>query len=343
MIRAATLRHRGTVAFLAGLSLLLIGPPPALSQEEAAASPDAFTVPGKVADAETGDPIQYAVVGIPELATWSLSEADGSFSLDVAAAGTYHLVVVKRGWYLAGAEVTLTGPKELIINLYKEEEGDPVGSGRLVGRVIEAGSGKAVSGANVRITPTNQQTKTDSRGRFIVSNISAGAVLVEIERKGNVLRTDTLVTFPGVTLGVEIGVSDDPSTKPQTTVEVWPQYLESMGFYRRAESRRGERFGRVFLDEQRSTSRLTDIIDSAVISLRAETGRFGNRVITARGSGGDRCALGIYLDGSYMPGFDIDTFPLDALEAFETYERFDVPPEYADPCGVILLWSRRPR
>jgi hypothetical protein len=251
--------------------------------------------------------------------------------------------VVKRGWYLADADVTLTGPKELTIHLYKEQEGDPVGSGRLVGRVLEAGSARAVSGATVRITLTNQETRTDSRGRFIISNISAGAILVEIERRGTVLRTDTLATLPGVTLGVEIGVSDDPSAKPQTTVEIWPQYLESVGFYGRAEGRKGNRFGRVFLEGQRSGVRLTDIIDSAVASLRAETGRFGTRVITARGSGGDRCAVEVYLDGSHMPGFDIDTYPISALEAFETCERFDVPPEYANPCGVILLWSRRPR
>jgi hypothetical protein len=77
------------VAFLSGLTLLLTGPRPASSQEEQVASPDAFTVPGKVTEADSGEPIQYAVVGIPELASWSLSEADGSFSLNVAASGTY--------------------------------------------------------------------------------------------------------------------------------------------------------------------------------------------------------------------------------------------------------------
>lgn len=52
--------------------------------------------------------------------------------------------------------------------------------------------------------------------------------------------------------------------------------------------------------------------------------------------------MGIYLNNAPMPRFDIDTFPLEWVEAFETYERMDVPFEYNDSCGVILIWSRRP-
>jgi len=342
MVHTGTFRNRGRSLLLAGLGLVTAGSLPALGQEQEP-SPGGFTVPGTVTDAESGTPLEYAVIGIPELRSWSLSGADGSFSLEVAAVGTYQLLVVKRGWYLADTDVTLTGPKALSIKLYEEEEDDPVGVGRLVGRVFESGSGRAVSNATVRITPTGQEARTDSRGRFMVSGISAGAVLVEIERRGDILRTDTLATFPGVTVGVEIEVSDDPTTKPRVNAELWPQYLESVGFFRRAESRRGNRFGPSFLESQSPTTRLSDIIASAVPSLRAETGRFGQRVVTARGPGGDRCAMGIYLDNSYMPGFDIDSYTVDWVQAFETYERMDVPMEYDHPCGVILLWSRRAR
>jgi hypothetical protein len=229
------------------------------------------------------------------------------------------------------------------IKLYKEQDDNPVGPGRLVGRVFEAGSGRSVSNARVRITPTNQEARTDSRGRFLISGISAGAILLEVEaRRGGLLRTDTLVTLPGVTLAVEMGIPENEADKPQVSVEIWPQFLEAVGFYRRAEQGRGARFGRKYLEDQRSTSRLSDIVESAVPALRAETGRFGQRVITTRGTGGDRCALGIWLDNSPMPGFDVDTYPVEWIEAFETYERFDVPAEYRDPCGVLLIWSRRP-
>jgi hypothetical protein len=320
--------------------VVLMAYPTILISQAPETSQEAFAVPGRVVDADDGTPLQYAVVGIPELGSWSISDAEGSFDLQVAAPGIYQLVVVKRGWYLADPDVNLAGPSPLEVRLYREQEDDPVGVGRLVGRVFEEGSGRAISNATVRISPTNQEARSDSRGRFIISGISAGAVLVEVERRGNLLRTDTLATFPGVTLAVEIGITDDPAAKPNVTVEVWPRYLESVGFFRRAEGRAGNRFGRIFL-EQQGRSRLSDIIQNAVPALRAETGRFGRRVITARASGGGRCEMGVYLDNSRMPGLDIDTLPIEWIEAFETYERMDVPAGYYDSCGVILIWSRR--
>jgi hypothetical protein len=322
---------------------ILLAVPGHLRSQEPVASPDAFTVPGTVSEAETGDPLQYAVVGFPELGAWSLSDADGSFSLVVPAVGTYQLVVVKRGWYLADHQVTLSGPQTLDVQLYPEQEGDAVGPGRLVGRVLQADSRRPVSGATVKISPTGEEARTDSRGRFLISGISAGAIQVEVDRRGTTLRTDTLAAFPGVTLAVEIAVSDDPSARPDVVAEVWPQYLESVGFLRRAEFQRGNRFGRAYLDDRSSSSGLSDIISSAVTSLRAEPGRFGNRVLTTRATGGGRCALGIYLDNSYMPGFDVDSYPVSWVEAFETYEGLDVPMEYNHPCGVVLLWTRGSR
>jgi hypothetical protein len=247
--------------------------------------------------------------------------------------------VVKRGWYLADQDVTFAGPDDMDVALFKEREDEPVGPGRLVGRVIDQASGRPVSNATVRITPTNQQARTDSRGRFIVSRVSSGAVLVEVESRGQTIRTDTLATFPGLTLSVELAIPEDPAAKPEVTVEVWPRFLEATGFYRRAEGGKGYRFGRVFIREQRA-SRLSDVISSSIPSLRAETGRFGQRVITARGTGGDRCAMSIYLDNAAMPGFDLDSYPLEWIEAFEVYERLDVPFEYNSSCGVILIWSR---
>ena len=55
---------------LAGLLLLLAGPGLAWGQEEIAAG-EAFTVTGLVQDADDGTPLQYTVVGIPELGTWA--------------------------------------------------------------------------------------------------------------------------------------------------------------------------------------------------------------------------------------------------------------------------------
>ena len=206
-----------------------------------------FTISGVVTDAEDGTPLQYAVLGIPELGSWALSEADGSYYLEVPEPGIFSFMVVKRGWYLVNQAMTFGGPGDIDVTLYAERDENPVGSGRLVGRVLEKGSDNPVRGATVRITPPGQETRTDPRGRFLISDISAGAILVEVEREGYSTLTDTLATLPGVTLAVDIGLSETPSDPPEVSRQIWPRYLESVGFYRRAESRRGHRFGRLFI------------------------------------------------------------------------------------------------
>jgi hypothetical protein len=142
-----------------------------------------------------------------------------------------------------------------------------------------------------------------------------------------------------VTLALDVGLAEEGADPSEASVEVWPRFLEGAGFYRRAERRRGSQFGRVYIEE-RGAARLSDIIQT-VPGIRRATGRFGGSVMTARGSGGDRCALEPYLDGIRMVRFDIDQYPVGWVEALEVYEGFDVPFEYDNPCGVILIWSRR--
>lgn len=324
----------------AAAAAVLLGGPVALGAQDAPAATDAFTVTGSVVDSEDRTPLQYAVVGIPELGSWDLAEADGSFSLPIAAAGTYRLLVIKRGWYLAENMVSLAGPVGVTVELFKESADDPVGPGRLIGRVLDAGNQRGISNINIKVTPTDQTTRTDSRGRFMISGISAGAILVEVEGRGYGPRADTLVAVPGVTLAAEIGVSKDGAQRPPLKVEEYPQYLESVGFYRRAESPRGYRFALAYMDSQ-GTRMMSDVVSFAVTSVRKEFVR-SQRVLTIRGSGSEQCALGIWYDGNPMPGFDIDMLSADQIMAFEVYGGFDVPLEYRDPCGVILLWSRRP-
>ncbi len=331
--------HRGLVLF--ALSCLLLNPSLALGQDPVAIA-GAFTITGTIRDADDDTPLQYAVVGVPELGSWAISEADGSYELELATPGTFRFLVVKRGWYLADEPVTFAGADQLDVALQEEQEMDPVGPGRLVGRVLEKGSGKTIGRATVRVTPTGQEVNTDSRGRFMISRVSAGAILVEAERSGFTSSADTLVALPGVTLALDIQLPKGSDEVPSIAIEVWPRYLEAVGFYRRAEGNRGNRFGRLFIQDQ-NAHRISDIL-RPLPGLRVERGRLGNTVITTRSTfgGAGRCAMGVFLDNSRMPGFDVDTYPMEWISALEVYEGMDVPPEFNHSCGVILIWSRRP-
>jgi hypothetical protein len=319
------------------LAFNLMGPLP-LGAQDSQTTGEPFTINGTVSDAVSGQPLQYAAVGIPELGEWILSEADGTFDLNFPEPGVFNLMVVRRGYYLATQPLNFAGPNELNVELHPEQADQPEGPGRLVGRVREKESGDPISRAKVKVFPTDQETNTDSRGRFIISGISAGAIVLEVESKGQTALTDTLVTFPGVTLAVDMGVPERAGEDPDISVEVWPQYLESVGFYRRAEQGRGHRFGSVYIQEQ-NANKLSDIF-LGIPGFRAGFGPMGKRVITIRDTfGSGRCALGVYLDGSRMPGFDLDTYPVDWIEALEVYEGIEVPYEFNHSCGVVLLWS----
>ena len=127
--------------------------PLSLSAQDPGQTGEAFTISGVVRDAADNTLLQYTVVGIPELGAWAISEANGSYSLDVAGPGTFRLVVLKRGWYMANQDVTFAGPDGLDITLYKEQSDAPLGPGRLVGRVLEGGSEDPIRNATVRYSP----------------------------------------------------------------------------------------------------------------------------------------------------------------------------------------------
>ena len=55
------------------------------------------------------------------------------------------------------------------------------------------------------------------------------------------------------------------------------------------------------------------------------------------------CVLSVYVDGRLETlDPDLDQIPPEQLEAIEVYIGIDMPVQYAlNPCGVILLWTRR--
>ncbi len=301
-------------------------------------SAQTFQFSGRVVDSRDQTPIQYAVVGFPELRAWGLSDENGDFAVSVSERGTYTLLVIKRGFYFVNAVISLSGESSMVAELDPEVEDNPVGPGRLMGRVLDVDGERPLGGVRVSVIPTGQQTTTDPLGRFLISDISSGAVGLVFELDGYEARTDTVASFPGVSVAFDVRLSREPIELPGLTVEVYPRFLEATGFYRRAEQGGGYRFGRQALDNQNPFD-LADMFRSTP-SVRKE--RMNMSVfLTASGRGSGRCRLGVYLDGMRTPGFDLASFPASAVEAIELYTGLDVPVEYDHSCGVVLIWSRR--
>ena len=315
------------------LAIALLGAHPLAGHAQA----EGFTITGTVVDKSTGNPLQYAVVGFPGQASWSLSDQNGVFTLTGLEGGPDRFVVVRRGYNYADHNVRLTGPMDFRVEMTPEDVSAPVGPGRIVGRVLDQESGRPIEGVTVALAPTAQQAETDARGRFEITDVSTGALLLQVRRVGYQPRVDTIAAFPGVTVDVELTLATAALPLDPITIVARSPFLEARGFYRRAGGS-GWQANRRAIEaiDPRELERMFD----RVAGVRVERDRFGGTVLTSRR--GRRCVFGVFLDGIRAPGFDINSLPPDAVEALEVYQDLNMPPEYSHSCGVVLVWMRRP-
>jgi hypothetical protein len=317
----------------AALSLFAVAAVPQLL-----AAQETFTVRGMVVNQEQNIPLQYAVVGIPELEIWDLSDEAGVFELEGVQEGVYRFIALRRGYNMAIEAVNFEGPMEFIVDLAEEDQDAPLGNGNLVGQVVDQVSGRPVDGVEILLVPTEQTATADAQGRFEIEDITSGALQIELRRVGYEPRIDTIAAFPGVTLELTISMAAQPVVLEPMVVTVRSRHLEAAGFYRRARSAAGGRqFTRVDI-ERRNPFELTQMFD-VIPSVRADRDAFGDWVL--RSTRGDRCELSVWIDGMRTPGFSINTYPVDWVEALEVYVGAFVPGEFYDPCGVVLIWTRQ--
>ena len=59
--------------------------------------------------------------------------------------------------------------------------------------------------------------------------------------------------------------------------------------------------------------------------------------------GSGPCELEVYIDGARTFSTDLNQIPPDWLDAMEVYLGAEAPVQYSglNPCGVVLLWTRR--
>jgi hypothetical protein len=295
-----------------------------------------FTVGGVVVNNETGEPLQYAVVGIPELMIWDLSSETGAFTLEGVLPGVYRFIANRRGYYLTDLNLRLDGPVEFEVQLTPEDPREPVVSGAITGAIRDQASGQPIDGVEIMVEPTGQEASTDSQGRFEIRDISAGALRLTFRRIGYQPRVDTVASFPGVSLDLQLTMSAQAIPLEPLVVTARAAYLEANGFYRRGRTRRGQQYG---ADEVQRLG-YPDLTRLFVIpGTRVERGRMGQPVLVNTREG--NCEFTVWIDGSPVRGIGLNEINAAWVEAVEVYTGIDTPPEFSDRCGVILIWSQQ--
>jgi hypothetical protein len=294
-----------------------------------------FTVSGTVINKETGEPLQYAVVGIPELRIWDLSSETGAFTLEGVQPGVYRFIANRRGYFLTDLNLRLDGPVEFEVQLTPEDPNEPVLSGAIIGIIRDQTSGEPVDGVEITVEPTEQEARTDSQGRFEIRDISAGALRLTFRRIGYQPRVDTVASFPGVSLDLQLTMSAQAIQLDPLIVTARAAYLEANGFFRRARDRRG----RQYAPDEVERLGYPDFTRLFVIpGARVERGRMGQQVLM---NTRDNCEFTVWIDGSPVPGIGLDEINASWVEAVEVYSGLDTPPGFSDRCGVILVWSKQ--
>jgi 5-hydroxyisourate hydrolase-like protein (transthyretin family) len=222
---------------------------------------------------------------------------------------------------------------------------------RLVGRVLDAESGRPVASARVRIPSTDHSTLTNAQGRFVLENLPTGEHAVEVThvgygtQRGQARVQGTEAVEVTIHLGAQ-AIAIEGVTATATARA--PAGLED--FHRR----RSEAHGRgVFLDRAALEVRGANRVEHLLTDHGFVTNESG--VINSRGwSGFAPCGPRVFIDG--QPATDLSPSPAQArdalrmvppggVEAIEIYRgASQVPPELGGTgggCGVVAVWTRR--
>jgi len=346
MLQAKLPPGRAFFPLFVAFSLAVVGPGNAVVGQEV---PDTtrITISGTVYDSGTFEPVLGVDIRFSGTDFASGTDEEGQFHLQGLLAGTYLLVVTAPGYQelRVSLRVVQTGS----MNIPLEPLSAGVGTARaarIIGRVRAAESSRPVEGAEITLSGVQGFQVTGSDGRFEFPSVPQGFTTLTVRHMGREPMTDE-VEVPGPeTLELDIRLVPDPVELDPMVVTVTRRspYLEDMGYYeRRDKGYSGRQITREFIDE-REPRTMGDLFQ-AIPGVRVDYDGYGRFQILMRR------AIRLSSGGGCVPKVLIDDVPSDVgwlqsiqphrVEGVEVYSGANAPLRYNDPCGVILVWTRR--
>ena len=218
-----------------------------------------------------------------------------------------------------------------------------LGDENLRGTVVTADGDRPLSGAMVRIAD-GPQTRTNSRGEWLLANAPAGTRTLEVRAIGYFPENRPVDVIPGAA----------PLTVPLITFKAMLDTVRIT--VSRAQDRSGGTFderrrsgmGHFLTGEELERRGIFWLSDAfrMIPGVRLDGGGF-DRVITVRNDFGENCAPSVFIDGLYM--WTLSAFEIDGLlsprqvRGVEIYAGAQTPFEYqrtVPACGAILIWTK---
>lgn len=220
----------------------------------------------------------------------------------------------------------------------------------LGGVIVEAESGRPLSGASVSLRGIDTAGTTDAAGRFILYDVPSGRRVLRITYRGHDAPERAIVLVPDrhtdvrIALVVSAGIGpreEDVVPLPDLGVEIErPAPAGKLGpFHRRREAGRGS-----FITQDqiaaRDPNQMTDMLREVAGIRVSGSSSFGANVSTVRG-----CGLRVFIDGLPAPGFRVDDMPPQDVAGVEIYTGpSETPVQFrrSGECGALIIWTRDP-
>jgi hypothetical protein len=312
--------------------------------------PDPFVRVGRVADAESGAPLDNALVDLPGLDMRRAVDEWGRVDLGRLPRGVHTIIVRRLGYEEVRGELPVPWDSEFVLFMYREVIDESVTLGTVFGQVTDAETGEPLANVEVvLLSPNPVRTMTNPQGRFSFGGVAPGTAEVRLNLLGYEERRTELDVTAGRTTEVYAALSVRPIELEPIEVVVASEYLDRTGFYRRARAGSGYLLTR--RDLQAFEPMQVEEMFLTVPGVATAQMRWGAEVVTRRQtpSSGSLCHLRPYLDGMPMMAWDVNQVRPEDVEGIEVYQGVAAPIEYQNlidpdgrrPCGVVLIWTTR--
>ncbi len=207
--------------------------------------------------------------------------------------------------------------------------------------VVYDSSGYALPSADVRIRGTKSQARTNDRGEYVLSAIPSGDLVLEVRRFGFRPLDLELALAPGEAREVNIELTLIAMVLDTVEVEAFNDLVVRplQVFEHRKAQYPGVFYTREDI-ERRAPARASDLLRSAPGVRIVGRGLGGAVVVMGR----SRCRPIYWIDGRYIPAFELDQITPMEIQAIEVYRGpSETPPElnrFNAGCGVIAIWTR---
>lgn len=207
--------------------------------------------------------------------------------------------------------------------------------------VVYDSTGFALPAADVRVRGTSARARTNDRGQYLLDALPTGDLVLEIRRFGFRPLDLELVLMPGEAREVNVELVLIPQVLDTVEVEALSALVVTplQVFEKRKSQYPGVFYTREDI-ERRAPTRASDLLRTAPGVRVVGRGIGGSIVVMGR----SRCRPIYWIDGRYVPAFELDQITPMEIQALEVYRGpAETPPElnrFNAGCGVISIWTR---